>query len=1110
MQVLTIESPARRLALAIFAIGLAAIVGLLSLGRAVPAHANVLAVSGGGLSYSLAEGDASTVTVAQFTADETGAPGNFTVSINWGDGSAATGGTVQETSTPGTYNVLASHPYADEGTYTIVSTVTDTVQTSSADDSGTAPEATITEGDSPTLSAQNVNVDEGQAFSGSTLNFTQSFDNSASDFSAIIDWGDGTTPTAGTVVRNSAGSYSVNGTHTYTEEGSFPISTTVNDDSPSSLAATGVSAATVADAPLTATAVTLNPQEGVPSSNVIVATFTDPDPTDGEHMADYSATISWGDGATSAGVIGKCNATCVGGVAAFKVRGSHTYTEGCTCAVVVNISDEGGATAVANSTANVADSVINGVAQSLSAVEGQAFSGQIATFTDTDPTVQSASNYTVTADWGDGTLAGTNTGTNPTLTITGSGPSFAINGSHTWAEEATSLPVTITITDTGGALQSPSPLVSHVQVSDANLAGTAVNISPIEGEAFDGMVATFSDADPLGAPTDYTATISWGDGASSSGTIQQCVVADACPDGITDFKVVGTHTYAEEGTPSGGSGNLSVHIADAGASADTTSAPTVADAPIAVTGAGTIQALAGQALTNQLVATFLDGDSGNGENGADYTASIDWGDSTVNAGTVSPAGGGGFQVTGTHTYTTNGIYTATITVTDDGGSHNSATTTFDIGSLLHTLSTLQYTLSSSDGVTWAPIDPTRLSLTVSPAADESVLLGGNADLWTANPGVNQDLGIFMTDNGGDPQLLGWKESGGFAGTFSPNAAYVQWLQPLSAGHTYVFSLDWKANKPSSGTTIYAGAGPIGSAFSPTSLTAKIFSTAPSWNVITTQPTLSNSDGATWQPLGVSTTLNPTADSTALLGANADLWTANAGYNQDLGIFVSDNGGADQLVGWKESGGFAGTFSPNAAFAQATWPMSADHSYVFKLKWKTNRSAPGSTIYAGAGPIGTAFSPTDLVAETFPAGSNPATMVSTSQYHLSNSDGATWQLLDPALNVSLSPTNDTDSLLGANADLWTANAGYNQDLGIFVSDNGGADQLLAWKESGGFAGTFSPNAAFAQGTFHMTAGHTYVFKLKWKTNKPASGTTIYAGASPSAPFSPTRLTVDTTG
>ena len=56
---------------------------------------------------------------------------------------------------------------------------------------------------------------------------------------------------------------------------------------------------------------------------------------------------------------------------------------------------------------------------------------------------------------------------------------------------------------------------------------------------------------------------------------------------------------------------------------------------------------------------------------------------------------------------------------------------------------------------------------------------------------------------------------------------------------------------------------------------------------------------------------------------------------------------------------------------------------------------------------------------------------------------------------------------------------------------------------------SPNAAFSQTTYQMTAAHTYVFKLKWKTNKNAPGATIFAAAGHSPTFSPTRLTVDLT-
>jgi streptogramin lyase len=426
-------------------------------------------------------------------------------------------------------------------------------------------------------------------------------------------------------------------------------------------------------------------------------------------------------------------------------------------------------------------------------------------------------------------------------------------------------------------------------------------------------------------------------------------------------------------------------------------------------------------------------------------------------------------------------------------------------------STGQYWLADSDGAIWQDIDASKLRLTCLPTATQSILLTANADLFTGSAGYNQDLGIFVSDNGSTDQLLAWKESGGFAGTLSPNAAYVQDVFNMVTGHTYVFKLKWKTNKPAAGATIYAGAG--NGPYSPTSLIAETFPTGvvPNFAVSTSQYWLANSDGATWQPIdavNLSTTLAPTANATAVLGANADLWTIVRGYNQDLAIFVSDNAGPDTLVGWKESGGFAGTYSPNAAFLKATYAMTAAHTYTFKLKWKSNKDATGTgaTIYAAAG--GPAYSQTSLLAATV-ATTAASSTVSTNQYNLPSSDGVTWQTIEPAINGGGPITTDTNAIIGGNADLWTAWAGVNQDLGIFVSDNGGADALLAWKESGGFAGTYSPNAAFVQATYLLTGGHTYIFKLKWKTNKNDPYARIYVGAGGPGVFSPTRLTIELT-
>jgi hypothetical protein len=175
-----------------------------------------------------------------------------------------------------------------------------------------------------------------------------------------------------------------------------------------------------------------------------------------------------------------------------------------------------------------------------------------------------------------------------------------------------------------------------------------------------------------------------------------------------------------------------------------------------------------------------------------------------------------------------------------------------------------------------------------------------------------------------------------------------------------------------------------------------------------------------------------------------------------------------------------------------------------LKWKTNVATSG-TIHAAAG-LGPVYSPTTLTAQIVSSG--VSSLSSTKQYGLSGSNGSTWTAIDHggALTMLMPvPANDETVLLSANADLWTENAGVNQDLAIFISADGAPSQLAAWKESGGSAGIFSPNAAFVQIAFRAQAGVLYTVTLEWKTNVPTTGT-IHAGAG-LGPYSPTSLTIE---
>ena len=90
----------------------------------------------------------------------------------------------------------------------------------------------------------------------------------------------------------------------------------------------------------------------------------------------------------------------------------------------------------------------------------------------------------------------------------------------------------------------------------------------------------------------------------------------------------------------------------------------VADAPLHSSGK-TITASTGDPVT-AVVASFTDDNPGGIV--SDFTASIDWGDNSTYNGAVQQNGSGGFDVIGTHTYTSPGTSNITVTIRDVGGS----------------------------------------------------------------------------------------------------------------------------------------------------------------------------------------------------------------------------------------------------------------------------------------------------------------------------------------------------------------------------------------------------------------------------------------------------------
>ncbi len=140
------------------------------------------------------------------------------------------------------------------------------------------------------------------------------------NFTAKINWGDGTPLSVGTVVRDpawpGANTYLALGGHTYARPGVYPI--VVDFAGNAGATATSRGTAWVNSNPLRAMGVDVE-LTTARVVNRMVATFTDTAPGD---VADYSVQIDWGDGGVSRGTVERD-----AGNGRFLVRGTHGYRD---------------------------------------------------------------------------------------------------------------------------------------------------------------------------------------------------------------------------------------------------------------------------------------------------------------------------------------------------------------------------------------------------------------------------------------------------------------------------------------------------------------------------------------------------------------------------------------------------------------------------------------------------------------------------------------------------------------------------------------------------------------------------------------------------------------
>jgi len=291
---------------------------------ALGATASAAAAAGGavtGLAISATEGSTFAGNVAIFVDPACGSP-TYSATIAWGDGTQTSGAITYNGTCAAGYNVLDSHIYAEEGTYTTTITVTGTDGFSG----GGTGTATVSDA-AITLSPSTVYFTAHKQVTAQVATLRDADPGGqASDYTVTIGWGDGGQST-GVVAAGQGGAFTVTGTHKYLKSGSDTITVMAEDVG-------GATASTHSPAgSLVVKGLIIHATHGVGFATT-VAGFVDPLCSGGG----FTATVKWGDGAKTSGGI-TYNGTCAAG---YNVLSSHVYAAAGTYKLRIIVKGAGG------------------------------------------------------------------------------------------------------------------------------------------------------------------------------------------------------------------------------------------------------------------------------------------------------------------------------------------------------------------------------------------------------------------------------------------------------------------------------------------------------------------------------------------------------------------------------------------------------------------------------------------------------------------------------------------------------------------------------------------------------------------------------------------------
>ena len=375
----------------------------------------------------------------------------------------------------------------------------------------------------------------------------------------------------------------------------------------------------------------------------------------GVSPSNYTANIDWGDGNQSAGAfVYESNGV-------YEVTGDNTYAAAGSYPVTITLTDTIGDSLTATTTATVADvplysSTTVSDSPPLTVVEQQPLAGELLSVSDLWPDTV----YTATIDYGDGSAPVQGQ-------VAGSAGDWSVSdpNGYVYADKGSYL-MQVALTGTRNGVAAYVTFDRTVVVTDAALSGTASNLSGAAGQTVgSGPLATFTDADTSETSVDYSALIDWGDGGPS----EQGIVA-ANNGVITVTSSAGGHTYAQAGTyathvqledwGSGGAGAYGANPDDVDVYGTATVSASAPVENLSFSSAAPLTATDGLTSGAARLATFTDVNATLAATA--FAAQVNWGDGGGWELASVTGGQGNYDVVGSHTYASAGLYPVAVSV----------------------------------------------------------------------------------------------------------------------------------------------------------------------------------------------------------------------------------------------------------------------------------------------------------------------------------------------------------------------------------------------------------------------------------------------------------------